>query len=541
MRRLLVGLITLFVVVLLSGRSMAQSNVLSPDQQSVFSQMDAVLEGNWEGHGDGDGMKFDPKAIACMVNKCAILRSQNSTHAQLRDAQNFQTCYAAHMARVRSGYTRLANPPPIFSLGCNVIAAQAKSKDDRVFTAVNGRPRVQPTTAKPRAKSRRVRVSREEEAFLLAQMSRPLADSSASAAPSSSANSVPPAPKAQPPRVSSMPDDNPYKDDAPKAAPKPIPQPKLATKPTVAPTAPKADTTPVKRYGGLGENLVLVNANNTGAEIYVRPGGQFYTVRSSYLAEKYEVDWKAVYTSDANQYADFIGSCWHGNRVALDADRMRARSYNKDKLMGPVDPDFMNACDGEFNFALQAGRTIVLPAKKIAIVPVAPSKEPDQPPANQPKQAKADESPLPAESATPPPAMDLDASVTQSSAVAEDLPEVSIRASNSSTSSEALSAPADSVTASSASAQPPPSDSATISVTVNGKRRAAPVDWQRLGRWFKGWPSDASLAALGLLLIGAVILYEYRRWKRRKAGQNPPPTGWGAGPDEPTAVTGQKK
>ncbi|MDD5726523.1 MAG: hypothetical protein PHC53_03920, partial [Patescibacteria group bacterium] len=477
MRRLLVGLITLLVVVLLSGRSMAQSNVLSPDQRSVFAQMDPSLLGFWEGHGDGDGMKFDPKAIACMVNKCSILHSAHSTLSQLRDARNFQTCYAAHMARVRSGYTRLANPPPIYTLGCNVIAAQANSKDDRVFAAVNGRPRVQPATAKPRAIKHRVaNVSIEERAFLLAQMTRPLADPSSSASASSPASSAPPAPKAQPPRVSSMPDDNPYKDDAPKAAPKPITQPKLATKPTVAPTAPqvaRVDDNPYKGAPELGENLVLVSASPVRAVIYVKPGGQFYTVRSSFLAKKYEVDWKAVYTYEGNQYADFIGSCWHGNKVALDADRMKARSYDKAKLMGPVDPDFMNACDGEFNFALQAGRTIVLPIKGIATVQAAPSKEPDQPPAEQPKQAQVDESPPPA------PTMD-----------SIEVPLVTPTASM------------DSDAASSANAQPPPSDSPTINVTVNGKKPAAhpPVSLGRFGTWCQGKSGTRLLVAAFILL-----------------------------------------
>lgn len=512
MRRLLVGLITLFVVVLLSGRSMAQSNVLSPDQQSVFNQMDAVLESNWEGHGDGDGMKFDPKAIACMVNKCSILHSKSNSLSQLRDAQNFKPCYDAHMARVQSGYTRLANPPSIIVLGCNLIAAQAKSKDDRVFTAVNGRSRVQ-LTAKPRIKRRVANVSIEERAYLLAQVNSPMAD------------------------------DNPYKDDAPKAAPKPIPaRPKLAIKPTVTPTVPKTDATLVttKRYGDLGENLVLVSESATEAVIYVRPGGQFYTVRSSYLAEKYDTDWKAVYTYAGNQYADFIGSCWKGNKVALDADRMQAKSYDKAKLDGPVDEAFMKACDGEFNFALQAGRTIKLPIKGHVVAQALP-KELDQPPADQSKQTQTNESPLPAESATPPPAMDLDASVTQSSTVAEDLLEVSIKASRIGTPPETPSVPADSIAAPSASGQPPLSDSATISA-VNGKKWATPMDWQEFQRWFKGWPSDFLLVALGSLLVGGVILYEYRRWRRRKqASQAPPPTGWGAGPDEPTVVTGQKK
>ncbi|MFA6100174.1 MAG: hypothetical protein WC750_04885 [Patescibacteria group bacterium] len=522
MRRYLVGLITLVVICLFAGRSTAQSNVHSQEERGVFAQMDPALEGYWEGHaGANDGMKYDPVAIACMLSKCSRVRNENSADPnQLRDARNFRTCYAAHLARVQSGYVRLSNPPLISDLGCNRIAAQAKSTDDRVYAAVNGRPRNQPPTTTRAKKHRRANVSIEERAYLLAQVSKPMVD------------------------------DNPYKDDAPKVMPKPITQPKLATKPTVAPrryandsgkpTAPKVSTTSstTKRYGGLGENLVLVNESATEAEIYVKPGGQFYTVRSSYLAEKYEVDWKAVYTYAGNQYADFIGSCWHGNKVALDADRMRAKSYDRDKLMGPVDPDFMNACDGDFNFALQAGRKIVLPAKKSTIAQAAPSNEPDQPPAEQPKQTQANENPLPAESATPPPAMDLDAYATQSSTVAEDLPEVSIKVSRIGTPPET---PMESVAAPSASEQPPPSDSATISA-VNGKKWATPMDWQEFQRWFKGWPSDFLLAALGSLLVGGVILYEHRRWRRRKqASQAPPPTGWGAGPDEPTEVTGQKK
>ncbi|MHB8830926.1 MAG: hypothetical protein ACYC44_02340 [Patescibacteria group bacterium] len=540
MRRLLVGLITLLMVILLSGRSMAQSNVLSPDQRSVFAQMDPSLLGFWEGHGDGDGMKFDPQAIACMVNKCTILSSKHSTSIQLRDARNFQTCYDAHLARIRQpGYRRLVDPPPIYTLGCNVIAAQANSKDDRVFAAVNGRPRVQPATAKPRVKSRRVRLSPEEEAFLLAQMTRPLVDPSAASA-SYPANSAPPAPKAQPPRASSMPDDNPYKDDAPKAAPAKPAAPKVArvddnpykddtAKLTAKPIAPKADATPVttRRYGDLGENLVLVSANDTEAVIYVKPGGQFYTIRASYLAEKYEVDWKAVYTYAGNQYADFIGSCWDGNKVMLDADRMRARSYDRYKLMGPVDPDFMNACDGEFNFALQAGRTIALPIKG-NVVAQAPPKEPDQPPAEQPKQAKVDESPPPVPSASAP--MDsIEVPLEPPAPVA------------STSSPETGPAPAESVSALSPSAQPPPSDSAAINVTVNGKKRATPMTGHEFQAWFRGRPSTIALVALVLLLFIVIALYERRRSRRRKAGQAPPSTGWGAGPDEPTAVGRPRK
>lgn len=504
MRRLLVGLITLFVVVLLSGRSMAQSNVLSPDQQSVFDNMDAVLEGNWEGHGDGDGMKFDPQAIACMVNKCSILRSKSSTLSQLRDARNFQTCYAAHMARARSGYTRLANPPPITVLGCNLIAAQAKSTDDRVFAAVNGRPRVQPT-AKPRIKHRVANVSIEERAYLLAQVSRPMADDNPykDDAPKAAPKPRQAQPKAPSPRAKAW-NDNPYMDDSPpKAASKPSPaRPKLALKPTVTPTAPKASDNPYMDDESK-DKLVLISADDRQAVIYVKPGGQFYAIRSSYLAKKYEVDWKAIYTYAGNQYADFIGSCWHGNKVVLDADRMKAKSYDKAKLEGPVDDKFMKACDGEFNFALQAGRTITLPIKGGAIAQAAPAKEPARQPVEQPKQAQVDERPPPAPTGRleAPPAAPV---------------------SNIEVPLETTLPPANSVAAASSSWQPPPADSAAVNGTVSGKEQATSVNWHALDLWFKGWPSTAAVA-ISLLAVFFAIYELYRRKRpRNKVGQDPP-------------------
>lgn len=475
MRRFIAVLAALLVAIL-APRAYAQSNVLSQEDRALFAQMDASLHGYWEGHGDGDGMKYDPQAIACMVNKCSLLHVARSSVEQLRDSANFGSCYDAHLARIKkSGYTRLTNPPPISVLGCNLIAAQANSTDDRVYEAVNGQPRNRPQPpVVVRVARRGIAPTDSERAFLHAQMMKddnPYKDEKQAPKPSSArskSNVVRP-----PVAIVAKPaNDNPYLD-----APAPV-----AAKPTKARAS--GGSSAVKMYGDLGDKLVLVSADETQAKIYVRPGGQFYTVRASYLAEKYDVDWKNVFL--ANQYADTIGACWSGNKVALDPDRMKAKSYDKAKLEGPVDAKFLEACEGEFNFALQAGQTIVLAAKAITPTGQPPAQEPSPPPANQ-AQTQAPPEPEPTAEAPP---------IVSAPPVENSMPPTTVN-----------------------EPPPAPSGSAAINVTVQGKPRGTLSSLKN--DWF-----------LILLVILVVVLLVIGITKRRKRQTS----HWGAGPDEPTLV-----
>jgi len=205
------------------------------------------------------------------------------------------------------------------------------------------------------------RMAAADRQFMLA-IQRRTQDAQA-AVPNGAASSAPPVASSAPPSVVADPvprttqdppadvdvakDDNPYKDESKPAAPK-----------------------PAVKYGfgpsGLGEDLVLLYANAREAAIYIKPGGQFYTIRASYLAKKYETDWVPVFTYDGNEYQDMFGACFQGTSVRLDPNRMHVRSWDSAKLTGPVNQSFMDQCrseGGEFRFALQAGQIIKIPAK----------------------------------------------------------------------------------------------------------------------------------------------------------------------------------
>jgi hypothetical protein len=530
MQRFIAVLVTLLVA-LLAPRAYAQSNVLTQEQQAVFAQMDTSLQGYWEGHGDGDGMKFDPQAIACMVNKCSQIRQQYAQDPkQLRDSANFGSCYDAHMARIRRpGYVRLTNPPPIYVLGCNLIAAQAKSADDRVYAAVNGHQRNQPAPVIVRVARRGIVPTDAERAFLYAQMGK-------APAASSSGRLV---------------DDNPYKDSPPAAKPraqqsKPNPvrkpvsvaandNPYLDTPAPVASRPSKArasgGSSVVKLYGDLGDKLVLLTADETQATIYVKPGGQFYTVRASYLAEKYDTEWKSAYL--ANEFGDTFGACWNGNKVTLDPERMQAKSYDKAKLRGPVGTKFLEDCEGEFNFALQAGQVITLTAKSVA----APVQEPVQSPPPT-KQAKGDPPPAPTASADPS-TYESPEFAPALSAPVSDPPPTTAQPEVAPSPVESAVAPAESAAV--PPSTPPPSNSGVINVTINGKKQPASSSAE-LGKWIEGRPGTVLLMFLGmglLLLVTVAIRKTFNHIDQSPPPPLPPATssGCGAGSSEPTLVT----
>ncbi len=521
MRRFIVVLAALLVAILLSPRALAQSNVLSQDERALYAQMDPALLGYWEGHvGDNDGMKYDPQAIACMVNKCSLVRQRNPQDSkQLRDSANFGSCYDAHLARIKKpGYTRLTNPPPIYVLGCNLIAAQANSVDDRVYAAVNGHSRNRPKSSQVvvRVARRGVTPTDAERAFLLAQITKTLASASGR-----------------------LVDDNPYKDEKP--TPKPRVQSKsnvvrspavLAAKPKVANDNTYIDTpapvaaqpakarasggsSVVKQYGDLGDKLVLLSSDGKQAKVYVREGGQFYRIRASFLAEKYDVDWKNVFL--ANQYADTIGACWNGNKVVLDSERMKAKSYDKTKLEGPVNMQFLEDCKGEFNFALQAGQTIVLTAKDSSPPVQAPVQEPSP---QQPEKQAQDQASVPEPTANTVPADEVPV------AAAPEVPDAFTAAPTESV----MVSPVQS--ASIPSGETPPANSVSaINVVANGEPRD--------GESFLGeyWLLLlTSTAALVLFCMG--ILRHLARSRKAALPPAPPPSAptlrWGAESGEPT-------
>lgn len=129
---------------------------------------------------------------------------------------------------------------------------------------------------------------------------------------------------------------------------------------------PPATATASVRDDGLGPNLELRHADNQRAVVYARAGGQFFTVRSSWLRGKYSVDWKTVYAYSGNQNKDFIGACFIDRTIELDKARMKVKPYDRVVLDGPTNSSFVTACErrgGEFRFALQSGQTFEIPAK----------------------------------------------------------------------------------------------------------------------------------------------------------------------------------
>jgi len=198
------------------------------------------------------------------------------------------------------------------------------------------------------------------------------------APPTAAADPEPSWPKQNPSAdVHVVKDDNPYKDEPKSAAPKPA---------------------VVRGQANGGQGEVLMYSNDSEAAIYIRPGGQFYAIRSSFVAKAFETDWETVYTYSGNHFKDFIGACFEGTRIHLDPERMHVRPWDIAKLNGPVDTAFMKQCQrdgGEFRFALQAGQVIKLPTKSRSVTPV--------PATGSPAAPKAVASPVPAVTAPPVP------------------------------------------------------------------------------------------------------------------------------------------
>lgn len=536
MGRIFVFLIALLAVVSFAKPAVAQSSPVSREQLAVYKIMDATLEGYWEGHaGANDGMKYDPKAISCMVNKCSILNAAKSTVAQLRDARNFRACYDAHLARVsQPGYTRLANPPSISVLGCDQIAVQANSTDDRVYAAVNGRARFQPSP-QIRTNKRFVQPTAEERAYLLAQMTKaPAASSSGGLQNANPRADVTPKPvvsaPSKPAKVA--------KSDSPRlgASAPVVSRPLLPSSrgPRASGGNPLA-----KQHGDLGDKLVLISQDDDKAMIYVKPGGQFYTIRASYLAEKYDTDWKTVY--GANQYADVIGACWRGDKVELDQERMSVKAWQHAKLIGPTETKFMDACDGEFNFALQAGQTIVLAAKSDA----PPKKEQaETPPLEQATAGTSSPAPLASATASAVPVQDLPLIESATAGLPDPTGARSgeVAGEASSEPPPAQTPPADSAVAPLVSAPPlpsgaPPDSSGHLNVTVLGTKRPVAPAPQSFSVWFKGWPSNVTIA-LAVVLFVLMMGIGLRKNRQSHVTEG---SRWGASPTETTVILGLKK
>lgn len=344
--RLLCIVVVLLCIVLAKSAS-AQSDTRTAERKRIDATMDPVLEGHWSGRGvsrerqqNEPGMRTDPQAIACMVKACRTVRAAFPNNPKAwRDSRQapFAKCHQEHVARAnRPGFVPLAKPPSMDSFGCDIIEGLRVSDDDRVYEAVNGRARPQPAVTRPVAVAA-VRHGgtppssqdvKDLEAFALAPMATP---------PKNGATSAP--------AKLAKRDDNPYLPPA---------------QPVVS-----AGTGP----GGLGDKLELVYADGKEAAIRVLPGGQFYTIRGSWLAKTYDTDWKSARKHPRAMNKQFIGACFgKQGSVSLDPERMKLRASDKENLNRAPDDKFVVACEedgGEYRFALQAGETIRLGAKSL--------------------------------------------------------------------------------------------------------------------------------------------------------------------------------
>ena len=124
-------------------------------------------------------------------------------------------------------------------------------------------------------------------------------------------------------------------------------------------------------HDGLPKELELRSANSEEARLFVRKGAYYAQIERSWLAKNYNTDAPVVY--QANQFKDTFGVCVHedGTRE-IDPSRMSVKSWEKDKLDGPANVDFMNQCKGRFTLALQGYQLLVLPAKKSSAKNVIP-------------------------------------------------------------------------------------------------------------------------------------------------------------------------
>ena len=162
--------------------------------------------------------------------------------------------------------------------------------------------------------------------------------------------------------------------------------------------------------------MQLLYANDDEAAIRVLSGGQFYTVRASWLSKKYDTDWKSARKHAKAMNKQFIGACFDHGSVKLDSERMHLHPWSLAELNAPPNDKFVEECEGaggEYRFALQAGEVIRLAAssdtKTQNDAPVArtqPAVNQDPPSNPAPVATTASEgSPAAAAPTTPPPAV----------------------------------------------------------------------------------------------------------------------------------------
>lgn len=361
-----------FLLLLLFGASArAQSDVRTPDQKVYFPQMDPVLTGMWLGRGDGDGVRFDPQAIACMMRACADIQAtvppaareqcrglndDSCPYRQVRNGNNplYQLCYAAHQARIsQPGYKRLANPPSMTSLTCSVIAAQKESSDESIYTAVNGHSRPNPQATPPpaatgRNKRPRIALKPGEADQLMAELNR----ASGSLAP-------------------------------PVAGKPPVVRQRRSATASRPPTKPVGSpTTDAPHSGGL-PGFRIVSQDDKETVLRVLPGAGYHTVEKSFLAKDHETDSLAVMAYEGNSRAQlFFPYHIKDKKIELYHPRMRWAA-NDAKRLQPLDAmtrAFIHECDNsgcETRFALQAGETLRIPRKSAS--PEGVSNTPDRP------------------------------------------------------------------------------------------------------------------------------------------------------------------
>lgn len=269
-----------------------------------------------------------------------------------------------------------------------------------------------------------------------------------------------------------------------------------------APAAPHVSTPD----DGLGPNLVLRSADDRKAVVYARAGGQFYTVRSSWLRHKYNVDWKTVYNYPGNQNKDFVGACFIGRAVELDQARMHVKSYDATALNGPTNSSFVADCEqrgGEFRFALQGGQTFEIPALATSSAAPPVEKSSGEPPVEPSPAVAVIEEPAPAappvSASTAVPALALAPAVSAMPAVEP---------------SAVTAAPEEADAGPDVSAEGAPSGSTSVedaspamSLTQDPGNRGPPgQDWVQ---WFAGWPSWAAVFLLLIFLV--YLIYDMRK------------------------------
>lgn len=286
----------------------------------------------------------------------------------------------------------------------------------------------------------------------------------------------------------------------------PTPPRTSVTSPVATPVASPVTTAVSSRDDGLGPDLILRSADDKKAVIYTRAGGQFYTVRTSWLRGKYNVDWKTVYGQPGNQNKDFVGACFIDRKVELDKARMSVKPYDRTALDGPTNSNFATDCEkrgGEFRFALQAGQTFEISAtgngqRPASLVPRPTSQDAPSPAEASAKEGSASQLSVQAPTASAgSPALALAPTVS-----------APVTAISSALVAEVLAVDAGQDVSVEDTAHLSPQDALpAMALTQDPGNRGPPEQtWEE---WFSGWPSWVAVSLLLALLV--YLIYDMRK------------------------------